>query len=406
MPESEEIVASPPTPILDSGVLPSRIRRKTLRGMVTGFMVGLIPGFLLIAMGGQPSEHLDLGLGLLSFFAVLILAVAVHELAHLLAGWAVGFRFNSIQIGPLSLRIEHGLLKAHLRREMTALGYAGMHVNRLLRLRRRLLIYLAAGSAANLLCVPATVLLINNAFPQLGTTWVVTSATQFVILSLILGVLSLIPLSSVAHSDGARIAMLIRSRDRARRWLSILALAHVHNQGIRAKLWKGSWLRAATSLNDMSLDTFVGHLLAYLSANDRKDAPVAAGHLEKCLNMAGIVPISKRDFLAQEAAVFTAWFRNDASLADKWLAQLQKPHLLSRLVQLRVRIATSCARRDFDGAMAGWQEGRMFIDRATAGTARKLMTESWLEWQTEILERQDRPAAMEGSAEQPRSVTA
>jgi hypothetical protein len=43
------------------------------------------------------------------------------ELGHLLTGWAVGFRFSSIQVGPVSLRIEHGILKARFRLEMAAM---------------------------------------------------------------------------------------------------------------------------------------------------------------------------------------------------------------------------------------------------------------------------------------------
>jgi hypothetical protein len=118
--------------------------------------------------------------------------------------------------------------------------------------------------------------------------------------------------------------------------------------------------------------------------------------LEKCLEFAGLLPISMRDVLAQEAAVFAAWFRNDASLADKWSAQLQKPKRLPRLTRVRMRVATSCARRDFDSALAEWQEGLTFIDQSTAGTSQKLLKESWLKWRAEILERQYTPPAMEG----------
>lgn len=403
MPDPAENPAHQSTPILNSGVMPSRIRRNKLRGVVMGFISGFVPVFLLIIVGREANDQLTFAGGLASFFAVFILAVIVHEAAHVLAGWAVGFHFNSIQIGPFSLRLEHGLLKARFRRGMTALGYAGMHINRLPRLRRRLFIYLAAGSAANLLCIPATVLLLNNVFPQFEITWVATAAAQFVVISLLLGIMSLFSRSSIAYSDGSRIAMLMRSRDRARRWLCILALGHVHNQGTRAKLWKSSWLRGATSLNDVSTDTFVGHLLAYLSANDKKDVEAAAHHLEKCLELAPILPLSKCYFLAQEAAVFTAWFWDDASLSEKWVKQLPKRDGLPQLAKIKLQIATSCARRDFVEAISGWQEGRAFIEQKTAGTARTLITESWLEWQAEIMERRDQLAHVK-SAEQPSSI--
>jgi len=398
MPEAKEIVADLPTPILESAALPPRIQQIKLSGVATGFLIGMIPGVAAVTMvliGKQGDDPLPTRL--LSFVSVLVLATIVHEMGHLIAGWTVGFRFSSIQIGPLSLRIVHGKLKIRFRREMTAFGYAGMHVNRLRRLRRRMVIFFAAGTAANWLSVVAIVFLMHT-FPLLVNTWVSIPAVQFAFASFVLGALSLVPfaITVTSSSDGSRIAMLLGSRERTRRWLSILALQHVHDQGIRAKLWKKSWLRAATSLKDPSRDTFRANLLAYMSANGREDAPVAAHHLEKCLELAAMLPISMRDGLAQEAAVFAAWFRNDASLADKWFRQLTKPKSLPRLAEIRVRTAMYCARRDFDLALGGWHEGLALIERTTAGTPQKLLRESWFDWQAKIMARQAQPPVMEG----------
>src|SRR5450755_4053970 len=119
--------------------------------------------------------------------------------------------------------------------------------------------------------------------------------------------------------------MLLRSCDRSRRWLSICAVGNLSNKGIAAKNWRRTWLRSATTVRDASVDDFGGNWLTYVSANDRKDAGVAATHLERCLERAQILPRSTRDVIAQEAAVFSAWFRDDASLADRWVAQLEKP---------------------------------------------------------------------------------
>jgi hypothetical protein len=212
MPEAKEAALNSDTPILDSGVLPPRVRNTKWGSVITGFLAGIVPGVLLIVVGRQANNRMDPGLDLLSFFFVLTFAVVVHELAHLLAGWAVGFRFSSIQVGPLSLRIEHGMLKVRFRLEMAAMGYAGRHVNRLQRLRRRLFFYIAAGPAANLLSVPAAVLVFNNAFPELGNTWLATPVAQFAFILLLLGVLSLIPRQSFLMTDGVRIGMLLRSR--------------------------------------------------------------------------------------------------------------------------------------------------------------------------------------------------
>ncbi|MGB8976294.1 MAG: M50 family metallopeptidase [Terriglobales bacterium] len=395
MPETQDTTANSSTPIFDSGVLPPRTSQITLQSLLLGFLIGTVPflsAVILIMAGRQGNDSLDVSL--LSACLVLVVATFVHEAGHLLAGWAVGFRFSRIQLGPLSLSIAQGRLRVRLR-EMTALGYAGMHVNRLRRLRRRMLIFLAAGPATNLLSLLVMVLLLYF-FPQLINAWVAIPAAQFAVVSCLLGMLSLWPFPSTGSSDGARIMMLLRSRDRARRWLNILALIHAHDQGTPVKLCKNSWLRAASSLNDASRDNFRGNWLAYISANGRDNAPIAALHLEKCLELARLLPRSTRDVLALESTVFAAWFRNDALLADKWFAQLQKPNRVTRLAKIRVGIATSCARRDFHNAKKEWQDGLAYIDRAKKVNSQKLLKESWLGWRAEILEREVRPPVMDG----------
>jgi hypothetical protein len=152
--------------------------------------------------------------------------------------------------------------------------------------------------------------------------------------------------------------------DRSRRWLSICAVGNLSNKSIGAKNWKRTWLRSATSLRDASVDDFSGNWLSYVSANDRKDAGVAATHLERCLERAQILPLSTRDVIAQEAAVFSAWFRDDASLADRWVAQLRKPALMQRFVKIRLDVALRCARRDYAGAENAWRDGLAFIEKS------------------------------------------
>jgi len=388
MQEPEETVTNSATPILDSGVLPPRARRTTWRGLSIGFVLGLLWALIVIKVVGGQFENLFPGLGVLLLVFAIFLAITVHEIGHLTAGWVVGFRFSVIRIGPFSLNLEHGRLRVRIRREMPALGYAGMHIDNVRRLHRRMLIYIAAGPIANLLSVPATVLLVNYAFPRLGKSWVAVPAAEFALISLMFTMLSLVPIQSGLLSDGARIEMLLCSRERSRRWLSIAAIGMSSNGGKRAKDWRRTNLQRATSVHDNSMDTFTGIWLAYLSANDRKDADTAAGHLERCLDFTPRLPISLRELVAQEAAVFSAWFRNDGSLADKWLTQVKKPLLMQRLVRLRLDVALRCAHQDYPAATLAWQEGLTFIERATSGASQHRLRESWLEWQEEIRERQ------------------
>src|SRR5713101_7833777 len=130
------------TPILNSGVLPERVRKKTRTANVLGAIVGFFVGIIMIeVVGVQASGDLDNARGWLVFASVLIFSITVHELGHLSAGWLLRFRFSLISVGPFCLGLEHGRLKVSVLREMTALGYAGMHIDRVRRLRRRLVVY-------------------------------------------------------------------------------------------------------------------------------------------------------------------------------------------------------------------------------------------------------------------------
>ena len=272
---------------------------------------------------------------------------------------------------------------------MPALGYAGMHLDGVRRLRRRMLIYIAAGPTANLLSIPMTVLLVNYAFPRLGDSWVATAAAEFAVLSLLFGTVSLVPFGGGVTSDGARIAMLLGSRERSRRWIGMIAVGSQLINGTRPKLMKKTWLKSASALRDASMDEFWGNWVAYLSANDRKEALAAGAHLERCLELSCLLNPSVRDLVAQEAAVFTAWFRNDAILADKWIGQVKRHKLMTPLMQIRTRVALLCAHRDFEAAFNAWQEGTTFIEKLPAASIRERLGKSWQEWRMEIEERKD-----------------
>jgi hypothetical protein len=95
-----------------------------------------------------------------------------------------------------------------------------------------------------------------------------------------------------------------------------------------------------------------------------------------------------RDVAAQEAAIFSAWFRRDALLADKWLAQVAKPSHVQYLTRLRVDIATNCAHGDLKEALQAWDEGLEYIEMLPHTRVQATLREGWVEWQAQIQERQ------------------
>ena len=249
-----------------------------------GFLLGMVFAVLLIQSSNSARDVRNPAADFTFLFWILtfVLTIAVHELGHLLAGWFVGFRFSFISIGPLSLKVEYGRLRLRLRRGMPAAGYAGMHVDQVRRLRRRLLVFTVAGPLANLLSAATTAIFLNYFSAATGSGWLYLPAHIFLQISVIIGLVNLVPFRlGMLYTDGARVTMLLSSRARSRRWMCITAVGNQSQKGVRSKHWRRTWLQAASSLRDGSVDDFAGNWIAYASANDRKDAPVAALRLER-----------------------------------------------------------------------------------------------------------------------------
>ncbi|MGP0019440.1 MAG: M50 family metallopeptidase [Candidatus Sulfotelmatobacter sp.] len=383
MPMQDLPETAPDTPILDSGVLPPVRRTKRAVGVIIGFVVGIVFAAVINNVGSLGPHP---GLALLFYFTILGLVVTVHELGHLAAGWIVGFHFSRVSIGPVTLKIQYGKLNVQLRRDLGALGYAGMHIETVKKARRSLLTFVAAGPGANLLSGTLAVLFVYFATPTLSDGWVLPFAAGFSALSFITAVLSVIP---YGQSDGARLWMLLNSREGTRRWIASCALGSQQRKGIRPKNWKQSWMKAACSIRDGRFDELNSNLLAYVAASDRKDGDAAALHLERSLDLSRSPDFVRRDFLAREACYLCAWFRDDLSLAERWLSQIRRPKLTTQLLQIRTSIALDCARRKFDNALAGCKKGAEFIAQLPDSKVKRLLQDSWREWTEEIQERQN-----------------
>lgn len=376
------------TPTLDSAVLGKR-KRTNPAALAVGLLVG-IPFYAMLVFASKrafvtqtPGAVFIVG----TYFLAILLAVTVHELGHLIAGWMVGFRFSSITVGPVSLLLEYGAIKVRVRRRLPAGGYAGMHIDRVSRLRQRFLIFSVAGPLANLFSASATALFLSYV-PMTGT-WLSTFADLFWIISLFFGIVSLLPFRFGAlYPDGARIWMLWSSRTKSRRWLSIAAIGLQGQSGVRPRHFRRTWLNAASAVHDDSCDDFAGNWAAYISANGRKDAATASVHLERCLVLVSSLGPAMQDLVALEAAVFTAWFRKDADLAAKWSRQIKNITALPQLMQIRLEIALCCARAEFASALNQLQGGLAVVEKLPQTPVKKMLVEGFAEWREEILERE------------------
>jgi hypothetical protein len=362
-----------PTPILDLEI-PLPQRQSRLRSQALGFVIGLVSTLVFVAGVRGDSEHF--GRIAASLLIAIFLGILVHEAGHLLAGWIVGFHFSSIQVGWLSLSFEYGKLTFHFRREMSASGYASIQIDRVYRLRRRLMFFIAGGPTASILCVVVAVVTVNVF--GLHKSWLAVPIACFAFVSLLFGLLSLFPKAGQGRwSDGARLEMLIASRDKTRRWLCLAALANEHRRGKSPKLWNANWTKAAASVRDNSADEMAACWLAYICASARKRADVGGSYLERCLELVGLAGETLRDTLMLEAAVFQAWERDNADKSATWLNRVKAPGRLPKLMQLRSAIAASCAQRDYESAHTNWLEGLALIEKLPATPVRESLNVSW-----------------------------
>lgn len=372
----------PPTPILDSGVLPRPRRKNTILGFLFGVLIGVL--FLLVVIRAGTQDQSETAL--FSYFGILFLAVIIHELGHLFVGWIVGFHFSSIALGPIALGFEYGKLTIRLRRGTGLLGYAGIQVDRVMRLRHRFLLFTIGGPAASLVSAVVAAFLIKYMFPK---SWLVPVGAGYAYLSSLIGMAGFLPLWPRSRSDGSRMWMLLTSREKTRRLISTLALLHQTKLGIPLKLWKKTWLDATTAVRDDSFDEFTSNWIAFCAASARKDIPKLTAHLERCLDLACMLPDAKRDEIAREAGIYVAWFRNDATSAEKWFAQRKYPKQTTQIMRIRMNVALDCARKDFASSFKGIEQGATFIESLPNTPYREVLRESWREWQDELTEKQN-----------------
>ena len=371
------------TPILHSGIIPPK-KPPRLRGILFGFLIGIVFGAVPMSAIARGNDNLWGYLVFALYIPAIVTALIVHECGHLLAGWMVGFRFSSIAIGPVAFSLEYGKLKLQIRKGFPAGGYAGMHIDGIRRLRRRLAVFVMAGPAANLISALLSAPLAKS---YRAGTWS-TFAYVFAMISVMIGLVNLIPVRlGVMYPDGSRLWMLISSLTKSRRWFSLNALSAQSRRGTRPRAFRCTWLNAAASVDDRSIDDFGGNWLAYVAANDRKDSRAAALHFEKCLSLVSSLGASLQDLVAVEAAVFTAWFGDNALLSEKWLGQVKNFKALPRLMQIRAEAATLCTRRDFDSALARLVEALVFVENLPPTAIRDKLTDGLIEWREEIRER-------------------
>jgi hypothetical protein len=276
---------------------------------VGSFTRKIVDGMARMRLGDDlVSSLLFLPLTFVAAFA----AIAIHEMAHALAGVMAGFRFNSLRIGRLQFDRPFRI-SLYKGRGTGAGGWASLFPIKQDKLIWRAIAMLLAGPLSNLLSIAVLLALpySKGAFSAI-----------FIYISTLLGVVNLIPLRSRAvYSDGGRILMLLLNRARGERWLAMLKLVEEMRTGPPEKMTP-EFIAKAIAIEDQSPDTVSAHAIAYAAAFWAHKDEEAARMLETCLRNSSLAAPSQRQGLAVEAAVFQARRRHRVDLAQQWTADL------------------------------------------------------------------------------------
>jgi hypothetical protein len=309
---------------------------------------------------------------------ILLLEIAAHEMGHVLAGRLVGFRFMFCTIGPLKVTSTgRGLVLAYNENWMKVAGSAASVPTDPRNARQRELVRVMGGPMASLLVGCAAVALAattSGMAHRLCELAAITSLFSF-------GANMLPFKSGGALSDGARIKMLLRSRQSADRYCAIVALVGASKRGQRPRDWDPEWVARATGLADGSLDGIAGHHLAYYSSVDRRDLTGAGHHLERALaaSQGAHVPPRVRWVIQVDAAFFHAYFRGDPAAATALLGAAgagKAKH--DRFMQLRAESAVLRAQGKHPEAMAMAMQGLAAMDQERLGETGWQLEREWL----------------------------
>lgn len=309
-----------------------------------------LSGIAILALIGLPLlRRVAEALGYLGFYsaifvscmlipaAALLLGQAVHESGHIAAAWLAGFTrvkgdpqaFGERDLSICFLRVAAATLKP-LKTD---------------HLRARFLLVFAAGPAANFF------------FPAAleGIAWMnrwggasVFFVHAFGSVSVLQGIADLLPDSGRGKfSDGSRMLMLLKNASCTQRWLSMTTMLLGLEHGDHPAAWDESRIQHLTGRNDETYDAVAARWLAYLWATERQDITCAAKFLEEALAASAFAGRLLRHRLFFEAALFQAWFRDDATKGRLWASRI-RPKSVDALQQPRLVIALM------------WADGKLF----------------------------------------------
>jgi len=313
----------------------------------------------------------------LSLLAAFYLMLSVHELGHVAAGLCMGFRCQSLRVGPL---LFDRPFRVSLYRGSGAVvqGVAELIPVAADKLAWRGVAMALGGPLANFLSAIGVLLL---PFP------ITVFSGSFILCSIANGLNDLFPFESrLGVSDGRRIWTFLRQPERGERWLALLHLGGQLADGVLPESLSADFLAKAIAIRDKSADTVKAHAIAFSAAYHQHNDIEAAQRLETCLMYSNYATPFLREALMSEAAVFQARRRKRSDLADQWLAGIPEKSP-NRWFRSRAEAAILEAKGDVDGAMKKLAETETAILANRKSAQRETLLRLLQRWKSDLCRR-------------------
>ena len=281
-----------------------------------------------------------------------VVTLVVHEIGHLLAGLAVGFRFSLFAIGPLLIeRTPLGPIRLAWNRVPSFFGGAAATLPTSVHsLRWRLAAVVAGGPFASaLLAAGAAVALSFLSMPH-GPLRAELAWVRLLSAAIFLGTAVPVP-NGPFVTDGMRILRISKRGPVGDRELSLLTLTALELAGVRPRDWDGSLCAQGLAVRDGSIFESQMHLYSYMQALDSGTLDAAKVSLDAALAVSSGLAAFARAPCLVEAAYFEAAHRGDATRAREFLGKV-KPGAFGVLESdyMRARAAIAIAEGDAGSA--------------------------------------------------------
>jgi len=282
---------------------------------------------------------------------VFVISVALHEIGHLAVGKLVGMDPGGIAICGLVIIRSGANWRCRFDWRLIMGGFAKPLPKKSEFDPRRYSWMVAAGPLATLLLAAIS----GVAWQWMGKPigWV----SSFLWVNTSLVILSLLPLSTA--TDGARLWMLMRNPERARRWMAMLQLMAQDSTGVLPRDWNAELMEQILHYDDLAPETAFRQLLGSYRCADEGNEAGALEHLEKALAATGSCPRVIRHAVFTDAATAAALARGNPVAARRWMARARKERKPISVHGVEAALAQSEGR--YEGAVRSWDAALAFL---------------------------------------------